>query len=150
MAAFPPYAQTVERVFSSATLVAATPQTTSYVDVRGARAVHFIVRSTTAGETDAFTEPDLSVKVAADAGAALSVTSPGASNAAGVLTANAAACVTAANQGYVLTVYPEGVGTEAGYPNSQRFGCDSIALILGPHATNDISTVVVDAVVVWG
>jgi len=142
MAAFPPYAQTVERVFSSATLVAATPQTTSYV--------HFIVRSTTAGETDAFTEPDLSVKVAADAGAALAVTSPAASNAGGVLTANAAACVTAANQGYVLTVYPEGVGTEAGYPNSQRFGCDSIALILGPHATNDISTVVVDAVVVWG
>lgn len=139
----------VTRVLSSSTVVAATPSDSALVDVKGAKAVYFAVRSTTAGEADAFTEPDIIGKVAADAGATNVVASPASSNALGILTANAAACVTAANQGYVLAVYPDGLGTDVGSPGEQRFACEQLGIRINAHATNDISTVVADAIVVW-
>lgn len=140
----------VTRVLASATVVGGAATDSSLVDCQGAKAVHFVVRSTTAGETDAFTEPDIIGKVATDAGATNVVTSPASSNALGVLTVNASACVTAGNQGYVLTVLPDMPGTDAGATNPRAvFGCAQIGIRINPHATNDISTVVADAIVVW-
>lgn len=141
----------VLRTLASTTLVAATPQTSSFVNCRGAKSVTFIVRSTTAGETDAFTAPSLSIKAASDQGAAgtLTAANAAASNAYGIIAPNGAACVTAGNVGFAWTVYPQGIAA-ATYPmTNARLAIDSIAITLGPHATNDISTVVVDTIVVW-
>lgn len=138
------------RVLDSATVVAATNKDSSMVDVLGAKAVYFIVRSTTAGETDAFTVPGLIGTVSGDAGATLVVADPSASNALGVMSANRAACVTAGNQGFILAVFPEGIGTDAGAtPEGGRFACSTLGIRIGAHATNDISTVVADALVIY-
>lgn len=138
----------VVRVLDSATVVAATPKLSSAVDVRGARAVYFIVRSTTVGETDAFTVPGLFGQVATDSGANISVADPSGSNALGVLSVNRAACVTAGNQGYILAVLPA-LASATNAPDGARFACSTLGISIGAHATNDISTVVADALIIY-
>jgi len=138
----------IVRVLDSATVVAATAKDSSMVDVRGAKAVYFLVRSTTAGETDAFTVPGLIGQVSTDAGATLVVADPSASNALGVLSVNRAACVTAGNQGFILAVLPA-LASATNAPDGGRFACATLGIRIGAHATNDISTVVADAYVVY-
>lgn len=140
----------VTTVRAAANLVAATPSTTSYVKCRGAKAVHFVVYSTTAAENSAFTEPDLSVRVDTTQGEAATITAPATgAGAYGVVAPNAAACVTAGDNGYCLSVYPDQPGTEVAAANLdfRIMGVDEIALVLGPHATEDIGNVVVKAIV---
>lgn len=151
MAQIPDYIMTVHRVLDATSVTDASNTTTSLVECRGAKQVSFVIRAAAAEDSDTLVTPTLTGKVASDADAitavALSLT---ATNKLGLIAGTLPAATIVGSQGTIVTLFPEGLGTEvSGNVVGSRIAAHSAGLVLNASAGLTVSDVVVDAIVVW-